>query len=155
MRHADVQHDHCSIARTVSVLGERWTLLVLREAFKRTRRFEDFQRNMGVARNVLADRLEKLVRHGILERRLYQERPKRYEYRLTEKGRDLYPVIVAVMRWGDRHTAGDAGPPAVLHHERCGHRADPELVCTHCGEPIDPREMRAEPGPGAPVAGAA
>jgi len=149
MRHADVQQLNCSIARTVSVLGERWTLLVLRQAFLRTRRFEDFQRAMGVSRNVLADRLQKLVEHGILERRLYQERPARYEYRLTQKGRDLYPVIVAVMRWGDRHTAGDEGPPVVLVHERCGHRADPELVCAHCGEEIDAREMRAEPGPGA------
>lgn len=149
MKHADVQQLNCSIARTVGVLGERWTLLVLRQAFLRTRRFEDFQRAMGVARNVLADRLQKLVEHGILERRLYQERPERYEYRLTEKGRDLYPVVVAIMRWGDRHTAGDAGPPVVLVHERCGHPADPYLACAHCGEEIDAREMRPERGPGA------
>jgi DNA-binding HxlR family transcriptional regulator len=151
VRHADVQQLNCSIARTVGVLGERWTLLVLRQAFLRTRRFEDFQRTMGVARNVLADRLQKLVEHGILERRLYQERPERYEYRLTEKGRDLYPVVVAIMRWGDRHTAGDAGAPVVLVHERCGHLADPYLACAHCGEEIDAREMRPEPGPGALV----
>src|SRR4051794_38710597 len=114
MRHSSLQRQNCSIARTVAVLGERWTLVILREAFTRRRRFEDMQRDLGIARNILADRLQTLVGEGILERRAYQERPRRYEYRLTEKGRDLYPVLIALMQWGDRYTAGEAGPPLEL-----------------------------------------
>jgi DNA-binding HxlR family transcriptional regulator len=135
----------------VAVLGERWTLVILREAFQGQRRFEDMQRGLGIARNILADRLHTLVEEGILERKPYQERPPRYEYRLTGKGRDLYPVMVSLMQWGDRHTSGEAGPPVKLLHERCGHEADPSYVCSHCGEALDAREVRAQAGPGAPV----
>lgn len=148
MRHSSLHDEPCSIARTVAVLGERWTLVILREAFEGRRRFEDMQRHLGIARNILAGRLQRLVAEGILERRPYSERPPRYEYRLTEKGRDLYPVLVSMMRWGDRYTSGDAGPPVRLVHEPCGHEADPRLVCSHCGAVVDPAQMRAEPGPG-------
>jgi len=148
MRHSGLQQENCSIARTVAVLGERWTLVILREAFNRRRRFEDIQRDLGIARNILADRLQRLVAEGILERRAYQQRPERFEYRLTDKGRDLYPVLIALMQWGDRYTAGEAGPPVELIHEPCGEHTHPRLVCDHCGEPIDPRDMRAQPGPG-------
>lgn len=148
VRHSALHDQPCSIARTVAVLGERWTLVILRQAFQDQRRFEDMQRGLGIARNILADRLHRLVEEGILERRPYQERPPRCEYRLTQKGRDLYPVLLALMQWGDRYTAGDAGPPVVLVHEPCGHETHPELVCSHCGEPIDPRDMRAQAGPG-------
>jgi DNA-binding HxlR family transcriptional regulator len=146
MRHTDLHEMHCSVARTWTVLGERWTMLVVREAFNRTRRFEDFQDRLGIARNVLADRLARLVDEGILERRLYQEHPSRYEYRLTDKGLDLYPVLVAIMRWGDRYKSEAA--PVRLVHESCGHEADPKLVCSHCGEELRARDVRAEPGPG-------
>ena len=148
MRHSGLQQQNCSIARTVAVLGERWTLVILREAFTRRRRFEDIQRDLGIARNILADRLQRLVAEGILERRAYQQRPERFEYRLTDKGRDLYPVLIALMQWGDRYTAGEAGPPVELIHEPCGQHTQPRLVCDHCGEPIDPRDMRPQPGPG-------
>jgi DNA-binding HxlR family transcriptional regulator len=148
MRHSGLQQQNCSIARTVAVLGERWTLVILREAFNRRRRFEDIQRDLGIARNILADRLQTLVAEGILERRAYQQRPERFEYRLTDKGRDLYPVLIALMRWGDRYTAGEAGPPVELIHEPCGQHTQPQLVCDHCGEPIDPRDIRARAGPG-------
>jgi DNA-binding HxlR family transcriptional regulator len=148
MRHSGLQQENCSIARTVAVLGERWTLVILREAFSRRRRFEDIQRDLGIARNILADRLQRLVAEGILERRAYQQRPERFEYRLTDKGRDLYPVLLALMQWGDRYTAGEAGPPVELIHEACGEHTHPRLVCDHCGEPIDPRDMRPQPGPG-------
>jgi DNA-binding HxlR family transcriptional regulator len=148
MRHSGLQQENCSIARTVAVLGERWTLVILREAFNRRRRFEDIQRDLGIARNILADRLQRLVAEGILERRAYQQRPERFEYRLTDKGRDLYPVLIALMQWGDRYTAGDAGPPVELIHEPCGANTHPRLVCDHCGEPIDPRDVRPQPGPG-------
>jgi DNA-binding HxlR family transcriptional regulator len=154
MRHTQIHDMTCSVARSWSVLGERWTMLVLREAFNRTRRFEDFQAHLGVARNVLTERLGRLVDEGILERRQYQDRPPRYEYRLTEKGLDLYPVLVAVMRWGDKHKS-DNRPPVTLVHRTCEHDADPKLVCSHCGEELHAREVRAEPGPGLLAAPAA
>ena len=131
----------CSVARTLSVIGDRWTLLVLRDAFLRTRRFEDFQRQLGVTRHLLAGRLRKLVEAGILERVRYQEKPARDEYRLTEKGRDLYPVIVALLRWGDRWMSDESGPPLTLMHKACGHTMHPTLVCPDCGEPIGARDV--------------
>src|SRR3990170_422450 len=139
----------CSVAQTLEIIGERWTMLVLREAFLGTRRFEDFQHNIGCARNILSDRLQKLVGNGILERRRYQDRPPRFEYRLTEKGIDLYPTLVALMRWGDRYVVGQRGPAIVLEHKACGHETTPELVCSHCGERVHARAMRARVGPGA------
>jgi DNA-binding HxlR family transcriptional regulator len=103
------------------------------------------QRNLGIARNMLSTRLQTLVGAGILERRLYQPEPARYEYRLTESGRDLYPAIVALMRWGDKHLQ-EAGPPVVLRHNTCGHVADPLLVCAHCREELRPRDVTPEAG---------
>jgi DNA-binding HxlR family transcriptional regulator len=147
VRFPEVAQHNCSIARTLSVLGERWTLLVIREAFLGVKRFEQMQSDLGIARNTLSDRLGTLVDEGIMERRGYQERPVRHEYKLTQKGRDLYPVLVSLMRWGDRYNA-EQGAPVVLVHQTCGHPADPQLTCSHCGEEIDPREMRPEPGPG-------
>ena len=129
----------CSIGRAMEILGERWTFLILRESFYGVRRFSDMQRNLGIARNILSTRLQTLVANGILERRLYQEEPPRHEYRLTEAGRDLYPAIVTLMRWGDRHLSTD--PPVVLRHNSCGHEADPLLVCSHCHEELDPHEV--------------
>lgn len=108
---------NCSVARTLEVIGERWTFLVLREAFMGVRRFDELQRNTGVARNILAARLRKLVDNRILERRRYQDRPPRFEYRLTDRGLDLYPAIVALLQWGDRHAAHPAGRPVVLEHK--------------------------------------
>src|SRR5262249_52054022 len=105
MRGVALSSLNCSIARTLDVVGERWTLLVLRDAFNGVRRFEDFPASLPLARNVLTDRLQTLVEHGILQRRRYQERPPRYEYRLTEKGFELYPVLIALLQWGDRHLA--------------------------------------------------
>src|SRR3954463_8086860 len=103
----------CSVARTLEIVGERWTLLIVRDAFFGVRRFDDFQRSLGIARNVLQGRLERLVEEGILERVRYQERPERFEYRLTEKGLDLWPVVVSLLAWGDRHAAPD-GPAMIL-----------------------------------------
>ena len=134
----------CSIARSLTVLGERWTFLILREAFYGVRRFSDIQRNLGIARNILSTRLQSLVAAGVLERTPYMEDPPRFEYRLTAAGRDLYPSIVTLMRWGDRHLVGDEGPPVVLRHNACGHTADPLLVCSHCHEELHPREVTPE-----------
>jgi DNA-binding HxlR family transcriptional regulator len=136
--------DSCSIARAMEILGERWTFLILRESFYGVRRFSDMQRNLGIARNILSTRLHTLVASGILERRLYQEEPERYEYRLTQSGRDLYPAMVTLMQWGDKHLQDEPEPPIVLRHNRCGHEADPVLVCSHCREQLRPRDVTPE-----------
>src|SRR3954466_4305750 len=121
--------DTCSIGRAMEILGGRRAFLIMREAFYGVRRFSDMQRNLGIARNILSGRLQSLVRAGILERRRYQEEPERFEYRLTEAGRDLYPAIITIMRWGDKPLVDDA-PPVVLRHT-CGAEAEPVLVCGH------------------------
>ena len=139
---------NCSIARTVELLGDWWTPLVLREAFRGVRRFDDFQESLGIGRNILTQRLQRLVKEGILERRKYQERPPRYEYRLTEKGHELFPVLAAMIHWGDRWLDGGKGAPVLLRHRGCGHITHGELRCAECGEAITARDVVAEPGPG-------
>jgi DNA-binding HxlR family transcriptional regulator len=141
----------CSVARTLEAIGDRWTMLVIREAFFGTRRFDDYQRKLGVARNVLADRLARLVDEGILKRRRYQERPERFEYSLTKKGIDLWPVLVSLTKWGDRHAAPN-GPPILILHRGCGGEVNARFVCEKCGEPVDARSAEARPGPGSRAA---
>jgi len=143
MRWSEIDQQDCSVAQTLSVVGDRWTMLVLREAFMRTRRFEDLQARTGAPRPVLAERLKVLVDNGVLERRLYSERPDRFEYRLTEKGRDLYPVVVSLLSWGDRWMSGRIGPPVELRHKGCGHVMLPELACPECGEWLGARDVEA------------
>jgi DNA-binding HxlR family transcriptional regulator len=123
---------NCSIARTLDVVGEWWTLLILRDAFRGTRRFDDFQASLGMARSVLTARLAKLTEHGVLERRAYSEHPPRYEYHLTDKGRALFPVIAALIAWGDQWAPTPTGPPVVLIHDTCGTVMTPMLTCPHC-----------------------
>lgn len=137
----------CSIARTLEAVGERWSLLIVRDAFLGLRRFEEFQASLGVARNVLTKRLNRLVDEGILTRVRYQERPTRYEYRLTSKGSELGTAVIALMQWGDRHLAGDAGPPRLVEHAKCGGKAVAQLICDKCGEAIGPQGMELKPGP--------
>lgn len=148
MRWKQIGDQACSVARTLSVIGDRWTILILRNAFLGIRRFNDFQNNLGVTRHVLADRLEQLVASGVFELRLYNEHPPRYEYRLTNKGRDLYSILLAMVSWGDKYTAGEAGPPLLYQHKSCGHVGMPHMRCDHCGELIEPRQMAALAGPG-------
>jgi DNA-binding HxlR family transcriptional regulator len=138
----------CSVARALEVVGERWTMLIVRDAFLGLRRFDEFQRSLGVARNVLSDRLDRLVDEGIFERRLYREHPPRYEYRLTDRGRDLYPVVFGLMRWGDKHAAPN-GPPRVLRHRDCGGPIDDHMVCEKCGAALSVRDVETLRGPGA------
>lgn len=124
----------CSIARALEVVGERWTLLIVREALGGTRRFDDFQRALGIARNVLSARLERLVEEGVLARRPYRIRPERFEYVPTPKGEELLPVTLALLAWGDRHYADPAdGPPVVLRHDPCGGDLVSRTVCACCG----------------------
>jgi len=143
----------CSIARTLEVLGERWTLLVIRDVFNGHRRFDQMQENLGVARNVLSTRLALLVDEGILEKRAYQERPPRYEYFLTEKGLDLWPVMIALMHWGDKYEQQPAGRPSIVVHKECGGEIDDRRICTKCGKQLEVREARAIEGPGMTAAG--
>jgi DNA-binding HxlR family transcriptional regulator len=150
MRWYDLDNDVCSVTRTMSVLGDAWTILVLREVFNGVRRFADIAEHIGVSRSVLTQRLTTLVEHGILERRPYQEPGDRvrHEYRLTQKGWGLQPVLVSLMTFGDEHLAEPAGPPAVLRHTTCGGRITARLVCEH-DHIVGKGEARLEQGPGA------
>jgi DNA-binding HxlR family transcriptional regulator len=154
MRWRDIGDFTCSVARSLSIVGDRWTLLILRDAFLRTRRFEDFQAHLGITRHRLADRLRKLVEHGIFERVRYQAHPPRHEYRLTEKGRDLYPIIVSLVVWGDRWMADAAGVPVELIHRSCGQPIAPHLTCPVCGALVTARDIQAQPGPALKAPGA-
>ena len=151
----DYPTQYCPVAGSLEVVGERWTLLIIRDVFLGIRRFEDLQRDLGVARNVLQARLERLVENGILVKRPYQERPLRCEYRLTEKGADLWPVLVALLTWGDRY-AIEGERPMILQHRACGGELDDRRRCTACGadvsvtEAIAVRTGAARPAP-APV----
>jgi DNA-binding HxlR family transcriptional regulator len=143
--------ENCSIARTLAIVGEKWTLLVLREAFYGVRRFEDLHAALGCARNLLAVRLRTLVAEGLLEREPYQDegRRRRNAYRLTDKGIDLFPALVALMQWGDRWTADPSGPPVLLHHRECGEQVAAQLRCDAGHGPLTARDTLAVPGPGA------
>jgi len=131
----------CSVARTLDVVGERWALLVVREAFLGSHRFDEIQRNTGAPRDILSARLKKLVEQGVLERRRYQERPDRYEYHLTPAGEDLYPVITALRQWGDRHVDLPGTRPSAFEHA-CGSAEPALLVCPDCGKPVAPGSYR-------------
>lgn len=146
MLNRDYEDPHCSIALTLGLIGERWTLLILREVFLGRRRFSEMQRNTGVARNILTNRLQRLTDEGILERRPYSERPRRFEYFLTEKGLDLWPLLVDMLRWGDKHLDRPGGPPLKLVHKGCGGEMDDHRICQRCGEPLGPRDAKAVHG---------
>lgn len=146
---ADYPDQNCSIARALEVVGERWTLLVLRDLFVGVRRFDDLVASLGVTRTVLARRLNRLVEEGVVERRRYQQRPDRYEYLPTAKGRDLLGVIALLLQWGDRHYPAPGGPPRLLLHRGCGGRLDGHLHCDRCGAPLEPGDVEPKPGPGA------
>lgn len=139
---------HCSVAQCLEVIGEWWTMLIVRDAFLGVTRFDDFQKRLGISRNVLDQRLNRLVETGVLVKVPYNEHPLRFEYRLTDKGRDLWPVLTTMREWGDKYAAPD-GPPMLVTHKSCGHVSDAIMTCSACGEPIGPRDVRAAPGPGA------
>ncbi len=140
----------CSIARTVDLFGDAWTLLVLRELFFGETRFEGFVATLGIARNTLTDRLSVLVDNGVIERHAYQSDPVRHEYVLTSKGSDLFGVIMAINAWGDRWLAGAAGAPVTLRHTPCGHDLHAEVICAQCREPVRRADVTAHLGPGFP-----
>jgi DNA-binding HxlR family transcriptional regulator len=139
---------HCSVAQCLEVVGEWWSLLIVRDAFLGIRRFDEFQSRLGISRNILNQRLTRLVETGVLTKVPYSEHPPRSEYRLTDKGRDLWPVITTMRQWGDKHAAPNGQPLQLIHHE-CGQISEAQLVCSICGEQIGPRDVEAIPGPGA------
>jgi DNA-binding HxlR family transcriptional regulator len=141
MKWHELSAEACSLSRALAVMGDRWTLLILRDAFLKVRRFEEFQGRLGIARRVLTARLAGLVEDGVLEKLAYQDRPRRFEYRLTKKGLDLYPVVLSLVHWGDTYYAGAEGPPVIHRHKTCGHDFRSKLTCSECGEPIDPRHV--------------
>lgn len=148
MRRTSFESMNCSVAQCLEAVGEWWSMLIVRDAFLGVRRFDDFQARLGISRNILNVRLTRLVDAGILVRVPYQEHPPRSEYRLTEKGRDLWPVINTMRQWGDRWAAPD-GAPLELVHDACGKVAHVEHVCSQCGEPMDARTVHVRPGPAA------
>jgi DNA-binding HxlR family transcriptional regulator len=147
MRWQQIDTMTCSLARTLSVIGDRWTMLIIRDVFFGIRRFDAIQQDLQLTPHRLSDRLRKLVRDGVLRRVEYEKRPRRFEYRLTDKGFDLYPLMATMTGWGDRWMAGRAGAPVELVHRPCGHSIKPELICPTCKSKIDAREMSARPGP--------
>ncbi len=151
----DYPEQVCSVARSLEVVGERWTLLVLRDVFLGLHRFDELIDNLGVTRTVLTSRLRKLVDEGVLERRRYQEHPERFEYRVTGKGQALFPVIAHLMRWGDTYYPEPAGPPRLLLHHGCGGELRSALVCDQCATVAGPGDVEPAAGPSltAPVRG--
>lgn len=138
----------CSVAQTLEIVGDWWTLLVVRDMLLGVTRFDDLQERLGIARNVLSDRLAKLVDAGIADKVPYQDRPQRFDYLLTEKGEDLWRIVTAMREWGDRWAAPE-GPPVEVQHRTCGHVATVVPTCSACGEPLERRALRMIPGPGA------
>ena len=148
MNRKQIRGMRCSVARALSAVGDRWTVLILREAFLGVKRFEVFRERLSIARNILTSRLRELVRDGILQKTRYQDKPERFEYRLTEKGTALYPVLVTLMAWGDQWMDDGLGPPILLVHQPCEHVLAPVVTCAHCGQLVAPREVRTVAGPG-------
>ncbi len=138
-----------SVAAAAELLGDRWTFLILREAYFGTRRFNEFAQNLGLSRNILSSRLKTLVAQGIFEARPYGPGRTRNEYVLAQPGRDIFPIVVGLLQWGDKYIAGKRGPSIVLMHTRCGNDADPQLICGSCREPIEIGKILPTPGPGA------
>lgn len=147
MKWEQVSQQQCPIARSSAVLGDRWSLLILSDLFLGVRRFDDFQKRLGLSRTTLANRLALLEEHGVIERHIYHQQPTRYEYLLTEKGLDLFPVINALANWGDKYYFDDGAPPILRQHLACGHDIRPVLTCPECHEALDARSLRARKRP--------
>jgi DNA-binding HxlR family transcriptional regulator len=137
----------CSIARSLEVFGERWTMLIVRDAFQGVRRFHEFEQSLGISKQVLAQRLDSLVDEGILERRPYQQRPERFEYVLTDKGSDLWKILVQLVIWGDEHYLPAAGPPRIIRHRGCGGSIDDRFHCDRCAKELERDDLELVLGP--------
>ncbi len=148
MRWENTNEQTCSITRSMSIFGDRWTLLVIRQVFMRIRRFSEIQKSLGITKHRLADRLNRLVEDGVLFKEAYSTSGQRFEYKLTKKGLDLYPIIVAIAGWGDKWLADEDGAPMVYLHKACGQDARAKVCCTVCNEAITAHNTYAVPGPG-------
>jgi DNA-binding HxlR family transcriptional regulator len=153
MQRTNFREMACSIARTLDVIGEPWSPLILRDVWVGMNRFDEIQADLGISRKVLTERLNHLVEHGVLERRPYDRRP-RYEYHLTAKGTELADVLMVMVGWGDRWLAGEPGPPVLYRHQTCGEVSEVELRCARCGEPMHADNVDVIPGPGSAAPGA-
>ena len=147
MLRREYETQNCSIARTLEVVGERWSLLIVRDVLFGVHRFDDLVEHLGITRSVLTARLERLVGAEVLSRQPYQQRPERNEYHLTDKGSQLWPVLVHLMRWGDEHYVGPNGPPRVLEHIDCGGHPDDHLHCDRCAEPLHDDNTKSRRNP--------
>ena len=147
----DYEEQNCTIARALEVIGERWTILIVRDAMLGIRRFEDFQARLGISRTILAARLAQLVEHGVLDRERYQRRPDRFEYVLTARGLELWPVIAGLAEWGTRHLTPDGTPPREFRHGACGTRVHAEVRCPHCDVDVKPEDAVSVPTPAMPI----
>ncbi|MFK8020891.1 MAG: winged helix-turn-helix transcriptional regulator [Pseudomonadales bacterium] len=147
MKWDDLNQQQCSVARASAVLGDRWSLLILSDLFLGVKRFDDFHKRLGLSRTTLTNRLKLLEDHVVIDRRLYQTQPDRYEYRLTTKGHDLFPVVSTLVTWGDKYYSDEAGPPIVRQHVSCAHDIQPVLSCPQCQEEISARSVKARKRP--------
>lgn len=148
MKIADIGNQPCSVARTLSVIGDTWSMMIIRNAFLGIRRFDDFHKNLGITRHVLTTRLNTLVEEEILYKTPYTETQKRFEYRLTQKGLDLYPILMSIIHWGDTYMDKGQGAPVDCVHKTCGHKFQPVMVCSECSEPLNPKQVKVEIGKG-------
>lgn len=147
MQWSGLAQENCSIARTMSIIGDRWTMLILRDAFMGVKRFEHFQQGLGLSRAILADRLDKLIDNFVLTKIAYRQSPIRYEYQLTDKGEALFPIILTMAQWGDRYLTTPDGRPTLVVHQHCHTAMDARLVCPDCGEEVDSRSIQLFRGP--------
>jgi DNA-binding HxlR family transcriptional regulator len=147
MTRTPLDHMNCSIARTLDVIGDAWTGLILRDIALGITRFDALQRDLGISRKVLSERLASLVEHDVLQRVPYQEKPARYDYYPTEKGADLGYVLLAMQTWGNRWIFGEQGPPLLLRHESCGATIEAVSACSNCGEQLSVADLTPLPGP--------
>ncbi|MFI9508198.1 winged helix-turn-helix transcriptional regulator [Nocardia sp. NPDC052566] len=148
MARTDFGRIACSIARSAAIVGDAWALLVLRDVAVGLHRFDEIQQDLGIATNVLSDRLQRLVDADVLHRHRYAQQPDRFDYVFTEKGRDLLPALLALMAWGDRWEAEPAGPPLLLHHRDCDHTTQAAVTCRQCGDDLTAESVEYRPGPG-------
>ncbi len=151
MKWDDLAAEPCSMARTLAVIGDRWTLMILRDCFLGVRRFDAFQARLGISRAIVAERLGRLTAAGVLDKVAYQSNPLRHDYRLTERGLALHPVMLAIVHWGDAYCAGESGAPLIHTHKGCGCDFHPVQTCSECGEPLSARDVTVRAGPGAGV----
>jgi DNA-binding HxlR family transcriptional regulator len=148
MKRTDFSEMQCSMSRALDLIGDWWTPLIIRDLFIGVSRFDQLVADLGISRNLLTERLKLLEEGRLVSRHAYSQRPPRYQYRLTEAGADLVPVLMALTAWGDKWVRPKEGRPILFRHETCGHVFEPEVSCPHCREKVKPADVASLPGPG-------